>query len=72
MSTLKSKITPHRSRYLLFGLLFTATVALAYDEVTVNGNTYWCSNTCEVTTYGDGSFSISDCCGGRVGTRMEP
>jgi hypothetical protein len=49
------------------GALAPAT-AQAQDSVRVNGRLYTCTNSCVVTTGDDGSWSITDCCGGRVRT----
>lgn len=43
--------------------------ALAEQSVTVNGMTFTCTNSCNVTISGD-SFSVVDCCGGRVRIRF--
>jgi hypothetical protein len=43
--------------------------ALAEDSVIVNGRTFTCTNTCNVTVYqrdGVARYRVSDCCGGRV------
>lgn len=57
-----------KSAFGVFSLtaLTVASIAVA-DSVTVNGQTYSCSNTCVVTTTSNG-YSITDCCGGRVHT----
>lgn len=36
------------------------------DTVTVDGQSYSCTNSCNVETQSDGSYIISDCCGGYV------
>lgn len=39
--------------------------ASAASSVIVQGTRYTCTNTCVVTVTGD-SYTVSDCCGGRV------
>lgn len=46
--------------------------AAAEDTVVIDGQTYWCTNSCVVTHHSNGSWTLTDCCGGRVGTRIEP
>jgi hypothetical protein len=48
------------------GALAPAT-ATAEETVRVNGRNYTCTNSCVINTDGD-SWSITDCCGGRVKT----
>ena len=51
---------------------FTCLSAGATDSVTVNGMTFTCTNTCNVSTSG-GTTTVTDCCGGRVaGTFQAP
>lgn len=45
--------------------------ARAASSVTINGQTYTCTNSCNVTFSG-GSYSVSDCCGGQVSTSYPP
>ena len=48
-------------------------VAKAESSVTVNGQTYTCTNSCVVTISPDGtSYSITDCCGGQISTTFYP
>jgi hypothetical protein len=43
-------------------------IASAEETVRVNGRLFTCTNRCVVDTGADGSWSITDCCGGRVRT----
>jgi hypothetical protein len=52
---------------LLATAAFFVLPARATDSVTVNGQTFTCTNTCNVSTSG-GTTTITDCCGGRVST----
>lgn len=57
-------------RYLVIGTLLAAAAffvepANATGTATVNGVTYTCTNSCNVTTSG-GTTTVTDCCGGRV------
>lgn len=54
-------------RVLALGFLAVATgAAVAYQEVIINGETWGCTNTCVVTTYPGGGWSIRDSRGGLI------
>jgi len=42
------------------------THAFAEESVTIDGMTWTCSNSCNVTLHGDGGYTVTDCCGGYV------
>ncbi len=42
------------------------------DSVNVNGTTYTCTNSCKVTLNSNGTYSVKDCCGGRVRFTIQP
>ena len=50
----------------VFSILVLTNNVYADNSVSVDGTTYTCTNTCNVTTTGAGQFSVQDCCGGRV------
>lgn len=52
-------------------LALIAVPAVAEESVTINGQTYTCTNSCNVTFNNDGSYTVTDCCGGRVSARYE-
>lgn len=56
----------------IFAFMAFGTSAVVADDVTVNGRTWSCTNTCNVTVYSNGNYSIADCCGGTVSTTFEP
>ena len=45
--------------------------AVASSSVTIDGQTYTCSNSCNVTINNDG-YTVTDCCGGQVSTSFPP
>lgn len=49
--------------------LFSAPV-FASQTVVINGITYTCTNTCVVTINNDSTFTVRDCCGGRVSIKV--
>lgn len=56
--------------YIALGAVLAASAffvvpARATGTATVNGVTYTCTNSCNVTTSG-GTTTVTDCCGGRV------
>lgn len=55
-------------KYAALGLLLVSLSAIAGDSVTINGQTYTCTSSCDVTTHEDGSYTVTDCCGGQVST----
>ena len=65
---MKRSLRRSKLKYLAVGLSLISLVALA-DDVAVGGQTYSCTNTCEVTENDDGTTTVRDCCGGRVSTR---
>lgn len=54
------------SPILLGGLAMASGTASAGDSVTVNGARYTCTSSCVVQTNGNGGYTVTDCCGGRV------
>ncbi|MES2672141.1 MAG: hypothetical protein V4673_17225 [Pseudomonadota bacterium] len=64
-------------KYIVIGTLLAAAPffvvpAQATGTATVNGVTYTCTNSCNVSTSG-GVTTVTDCCGGRVsGTFQVP
>ncbi|HJU41000.1 MAG TPA: hypothetical protein VJ724_15625 [Tahibacter sp.] len=48
----------------IYGLLSSSEARA--DQVTIDGVTVSCTNTCNVTIHGPGRFTVVDCCGGRV------
>lgn len=57
-----------------FAVLFVAVLAPAVawaNSVIVEGTTYTCTNTCDVT-FSNGTYTVRDCCGGRVRFVIQP
>lgn len=52
-------------------MAFAAAPSHAEQSVTINGRTHTCTNSCNVQISG-GSYSVSDCCGGRVRITFPP
>jgi Ca2+/H+ antiporter len=46
------------------------TLAMAGESVFVGGQRYTCTNTCVVTPTGAGAYTVRDCCGGKVSTKL--
>jgi hypothetical protein len=57
---------------LLAAAILPAREAAAQQRVTISGTTYTCTNRCNVTVNPNGSFTITDCCGGQVSFRLYP
>ncbi len=55
----------------IVGLGAISSPVLAVDSVTVNGQKWYCTNQCKVTTRPDGSYNISDALGGRIWTSFQ-
>ncbi|MDY4339398.1 MULTISPECIES: hypothetical protein [Xanthomonas] len=55
-----------------FALLAFSNSASASSSVTIGGTTTTCENSCVVTLTGNGGYSITDCCGGRIETVIMP
>jgi len=45
------------------------TYVLAEESVTIDGITWTCTNSCNVTLHDDG-YSVEDCCGGQVSVEL--
>ena len=55
----------------ILGATFLAAPSYAEQSVTINGRIHTCTNSCNVQISG-GSYTICDCCGGRVRISFPP
>lgn len=54
------------------GLAVATPEASAANEVVFNGIKYRCTNTCVVNVSPSGTWKVTDCCGGRVTSIINP
>jgi len=60
------------------GLVVAAAISIAAgdakaaSETVFNGVRYRCTNTCVVNVDTSGNWAVTDCCGGRVNTVINP
>lgn len=57
-------------QYIFLGAILVSTiyfgVAHAWGTVNVNGTSYVCTTSCNVTTSSSGKVTVKDCCGGKA------